>query len=176
MDQWGQIFDFCRLDISMPASPGHITLRPLTEPDEGFSYRVYAHTRDEEMALLAWSPEQKSDFLQMQFNAQRTHYHLYSPEAEWSVIEVDGVPVGRLIVDRSAASHIQMMDIALLPEFRRQGIGEFLLRTLIDEAGAAGKTVGLHVEDFNPAARLYQRLGFRFTGARYGIYQEMVWP
>lgn len=160
----------------MPALPGNITLRPLQEPDEEFSYRVYAHTRDEEMALVNWDAVQKEAFLRMQFNAQRFHYHTYSPQAEWCVVEVDGAAVGRLIVDRSGANQIALMDIALLPEFRGRGIGTYLLQNLLDEARAAGKSIRLYVEDFNPAVHLYQRLGFRFTGTETGIYKEMIWP
>lgn len=160
----------------MPALPGNITLRPLQEPDEEFSYRVYAHTRDDEMALVNWDAVQKEAFLRMQFNAQRFHYRTYSPQAEWCVVEVDGIAAGRLVVDRSGANLIALMDIALLPEFRGRGAGTQLTQALLAEARAAGKSVRLHVEDFNPAVHLYQRLGFRFTGTETGIYKEMIWP
>ena len=53
------------------------------------------------------------------------------------------------------------MDIALLPEYCNRGIGTTLLRGLQTEAAAAGRLLRIHVERFNPALRLYARLGFR---------------
>jgi predicted GNAT family acetyltransferase len=66
------------------------------------------------------------------------------------------------------------MDIALLPDFRGAGLGTALLAGLFAEATAAGKTVTIHVEGFNPARRLYERLGFRQIG-EHGVYHLMEW-
>ena len=44
----------------------------------------------------------------------------------------------------------------------------------IDEAAAAGKPLRIHVERFNPALRLYERLGFRQIEDR-GVYLFMEW-
>jgi predicted GNAT family acetyltransferase len=41
-----------------------------------------------------------------------------------------------------------------------RGLGTTLLRNLQSEAAAAGKPLRIHVERFNPALRLYERLGF----------------
>jgi len=112
----------------------------------------------------------------MQFDAQRAHYQTYAPQSEWLVILLDGQPAGRLIVDRSDAQRIALKDIAILPEFRGRGAGTYVLQALIEEARAAGKQLLLHVEAFNPALKLYQRLGFRPTGVQRGVYEEMVWP
>ena len=60
-----------------------------------------------------------------------------------------------------AEDEIRIVDIALLPEFCNRGIGTTLLRGLQSEAAAAGKPLRIHVERFNPAMRLYERLGFR---------------
>ena len=54
-----------------------------------------------------------------------------------------------------------MIDIALMPEHRGAGIGTKLLKELQEEAKAAGKKLSIHVERFNPARRLYERLGFQ---------------
>ncbi len=96
----------------------------------------------------------------MQFEAQRRHYSEHFPDAAFLVIVRDGRPAGRLYVDRGLAS-IHIIDIALLPEHRRAGIGSHLLAELLAEGDREGKAVSLHVEHFNPAMRLYERLGFR---------------
>ncbi len=155
---------------------GMLKLRPLEAQDEDLSYQVYASTRAEEMALVDWSPEQKEQFLRQQFTAQRSHYQMYAPQSEWLVIELDGKPAGRLILDRSDAQRIAIKDIAMLPDFRGCGAGTYLLGALIDEARAAGKQLVLHVENFNPARRLYERMGFHPSGVVRGVYDEMVWP
>jgi ribosomal protein S18 acetylase RimI-like enzyme len=69
---------------------------------------------------------------------------------------------------------IRIMDIALLPEHRGVGIGTGLLRELQEEARAAGKSLSIHVEKFNPALRLYERLGFQPQEDK-GVYLLMVW-
>ncbi|HEX6939117.1 MAG TPA: GNAT family N-acetyltransferase, partial [Longimicrobiales bacterium] len=66
-------------------------------------------------------------------------------------------------------------DIALLPEHRGRGIGTALLEALIAEADAAGKPVSIHVEQYNPARRLYARLGFREV-EDLGVYVFMERP
>ena len=45
---------------------------------------------------------------------------------------------------------------------------------LQSEAAAAGKSLRIHVERFNPALRLYERLGFRQIDDR-GVYLFMEW-
>jgi ribosomal protein S18 acetylase RimI-like enzyme len=148
-----------------------ITLRPITVDDEAFLYQVYASTRQEEMALVPWNEAQKAAFLSMQFRAQRQDYQTNYPDAAFQVILRDGVPAGRLYVDRRERE-IAVIDISLLPEHRGAGIGSRLLRELLAEASRLGQPVTIHVEKFNPALRLYQRLGFSPI-ADTGIYLQM---
>jgi ribosomal protein S18 acetylase RimI-like enzyme len=149
-------------------------LRPIASQDDSFLFQVYASTRADEMALVKWSEEQIADFLWMQFNAQRQHYLHYFPKAEYSLIcKEDHQPIGRIIIDRSG-NEILLMDIALLPVYRNTGIGTRLVRDIQDEAQAKGLPVHLHVEAFNRAVHLYERLGFTRTGEE-GIYLKMEW-
>lgn len=141
--------------------------------DESFSEQVYASTRAEELARTDWSDAQKAAFCHHQFVAQTAHYRAHYPTAEYSVIEVNGVPAGRLYVDR-CTREIRIMDIALLPEHRGVGIGTRLLRELQKEARTAGKALTIHVEKFNPALRLYQRLGFHPIADKE-VYLLMEW-
>lgn len=159
---------------SVSLLPGDgISLRAAKEDDEEFLSRVYASTRETELMLTNWSDEQKAEFCRMQFHAQSTDYRGNYPNAQYSVIEQGGAPVGRLIVDRRAQI-IHITDIALLSEARGRGIGTKLLRELMEEASAAGKALSIHVEKFNPALRLYVRLGFRPIEDK-GIYLLMEW-
>jgi ribosomal protein S18 acetylase RimI-like enzyme len=149
------------------------SLRPACLDDEAFSFQVYASTRAEEMAVVPWSNEQKHAFLQMQFNAQTQSYRQQFPRAEYQVILRDGVAAGRLIVDRDGDC-ILLIDIALLPEHRGFGMGRALISDLKTEAQQSGKPVRLYVEEFNPAYRLYERLGFQKIDEA-GFYHRMEW-
>jgi ribosomal protein S18 acetylase RimI-like enzyme len=150
-----------------------ISLRAIREDDREFLCRVYASTRREELASVPWTAEQKDAFLRMQFRAQDTHYRAHYPHAEFSIILLDGCPVGRLYLDRRA-DEIRIVDIALLPEHRGAGIGSSLLRGILAEAARTGKAVTIHVEHNNPALRLYRRLGFTPIGDA-GVYTLMEW-
>jgi ribosomal protein S18 acetylase RimI-like enzyme len=149
------------------------TLRLAQAGDDDFLFRVYASTRQEELAVTGWDEARIDAFLRAQFEAQNHHYELHYPQAERSVIQVDGADAGRLYVER-AARLIEILDIALLPAYRGQGVGAVILRSLQREAAAGYKRLGIFVEVNNPAQRLYRRLGFTEIGA-HGVYLEMRW-
>jgi len=134
-------------------------LRAVVQADEPFLFELYASTREEELAVVDWPESAKTQFLRMQFEAQSRHYRQHYPGATLDVIEIRGEPVGRLYVHRGRKD-IRIMDIALLPAHRGRGLGTALLRTLMAEAEQSGRSLSIHVEIFNPARRLYQRLGF----------------
>jgi len=149
------------------------SLRPVSLDDQAFLFQVYASTRLEEVALVPWNDEQKQAFLQMQFNAQTQSYQREFPGAEYLVILHDGVPAGRLTIERSDKA-ILLIDIALLPAYRNFGIGSGLIQDLKLEAQNTGKPLRLNVENFNPAFRLYERLGFEKIDEA-GCYYCMEW-
>ena len=150
-----------------------MVLRPITPEDDSFLARVYASSRADELAVTDWSDEQKEIFCRRQFDAQSAYYAANYPEASFQIIERDGGPIGRLYVARWE-KEIRIVDITLLPESRGGGIGTKLLRDLQDEARAAGKSLTIHVERFNPALRLYERLGFQQVEDK-GVYLLMAW-
>ena len=147
--------------------------RPATDDDLPFLQRVYASTREEELRIVAWSPEEVDAFLRSQFALQHREYHRNYPDASYDVLLVVGVQAGRLYVRRTEGD-VHVLDIALLAQFRGRGIGTALLRELMDEAARAGKTVSIYVEESNPAQTLYRRLGFEPVSA-HGIYRLMAW-
>jgi len=150
-----------------------VSLRPATADDRDLLLAVYAASRAEELDQVEWAPGQREWFLQMQFEAQDREYRRANPDGHFDVIEVDGRPVGRLYVDRRPAD-LRIVDIALLPAYRGRGIGAGLITELQQQAAGEGRIVSIHVEAFNPAARLYERLGF-VVAADLGVYRRMEW-
>lgn len=150
-----------------------IRLRKVTDDDIPFLRRLYFSTREPEMQMVTWTDAEKLAFLHMQFTAQKTHYDTYYADADFLVIERDGVAVGRLYIDR-APEDIRVVDIALMPEQRGSGIGTMLLKEVMEEAAASSRPVTIHVERYNPALRLYERLGFRHVDDN-GVYYLMRW-
>ncbi|WP_461846825.1 GNAT family N-acetyltransferase [Bradyrhizobium elkanii] len=155
------------------AADAGLTFRRIADSDLAFLARLYASTRTDELAVTPWSAEQKAAFLAMQFQAQHRHYQQYYPTADWLVTMRGGEDIGRLYVDRWPGEHC-VIDIAFLPEHRGSGLGGALMRDVLEEAARAGKAVSIHVEKFNPAMRLYRRLGF-LTEEDKGVYDLMRW-
>lgn len=150
-----------------------ITLRPVQSSDEELLRELYHSTREAELAQVPWSTEQKHAFVQMQWQAQKRHYASEYPRAAHVVICREGIPVGRLYLDRSGDS-FHILDITLLPEQRNQGTGAFLLGRIMEEARAAGKPVTVFVETYNPSLRFFQRLGFTPADQK-GFHFLMKW-
>lgn len=150
-----------------------ISFRPETDQDAEFLYRLYASSREQEMQVVPWTDEQKEEFLRSQFQAQTLHYKKNYTEADYSIILLDGQAAGRLYLHQEP-NDIRIMDIIVAPEHRRSGIGTMLLQEILDRARAAGHSVSIHVEQYNPALHLYERLGFRIIDTN-GVYNLMEW-
>jgi ribosomal protein S18 acetylase RimI-like enzyme len=159
--------------IAARLAGAELALRPAAPADMPFLQRVYGSTRAEELALTDWTDAQKDAFVAMQFAAQHAYYQEHYAEASFDVVLLDGQPAGRLYLARWAGEH-RIVDIALLPEFRGRGLGSALLGAVMAEAARAALPVSIHVERFNPALRLYERLGFRVAEDK-GVYLLMKW-
>lgn len=133
-------------------------LRPALPGDEDFVKALYASTRDDLLAAAA--PPLLDLLIDMQWRARRAGYARSFPAAEDAIIEAGGVPVGRLLVDRSLRPW-RIVDIALLPAARGRGHGTAAIRSLQRSAAAARTALALSVRRDNPdARRLYLALGF----------------
>jgi ribosomal protein S18 acetylase RimI-like enzyme len=152
---------------------GQVSLRPATAADDEFILSVYASTREQEMAMVPWSAEQKAAFVRMQYEAQKRHYQAEFAHASHDIIYMDETPAGRLYLDRRADA-LHILDITMLPRYRGQGAGAILVRRLMDEARGQSKTVTIYVESFNPSVRFFERLGFRREHEQ-GLQWLMKW-
>lgn len=162
------------LECLLRALPAPYGLRPRSEADLPFLCQLYAQTREEELAPVPWPAQQKEAFLADQFNKQHQHYLQHYPRAQWWVLTCQDTPMGRLYLEQTARE-LRIMDVSLMPTHRHQGLGTALMRSVLQHADCQQLTASLHVEPFNPALRLYQRLGFVHAETR-GVYQFMQRP
>ena len=126
------------------------------------------------MALVpGWSEAQKHAFLVQQFEAQDRYYRENYAGASFDLIVAGEEPVGRLYVARWP-EEIRLIDLALLPERQGRGIGSGVLRDLQDEASTSSRPLRIHVERYNRALHLYERLGFRVIEDR-GVHLFLEW-
>jgi ribosomal protein S18 acetylase RimI-like enzyme len=162
-----------RGDVPASAVAGlGVSLRPVRDLDEPFCFELYVSTRADELAVLPWSEEQRRSFLAQQYRTRERAYAASFPDRVDWVVESQGIPLGRLAVASGSAA-VVVIDIALLPEHRGQGLATVLLRGVLAGADRRELPVWLHVERSNPAVRLYRRLGFELA-EESGPYQRMV--
>lgn len=98
---------------------------------------------------------------------------LHNPLSLWLIAEVDGVVAG-YVGSQTVLDSADMMNLAVSPSFRRQGIGERLVNCLTEALNEKGvKTLLLEVRISNePAKELYQKLGFEMVGKRPRYYEK----
>lgn len=150
-----------------------LALRAAGPADRHLIAAIYATTREEELRQVPWTDAEKRAFTEWQSGQQEAHYALHYPAAERLVVERGG-PIGRIYVDGSG-SEVRLMEVTLMPASRGQGIGTRLTRLVLEYADALGLPASLHVEPFNPAKRMYERMGFAVMETR-GLYEFMVRP
>lgn len=154
--------------------PVGVSLREESPADKDLLADLYASTREEELCHVPWDEAKKRAFLREQFELQWDHYRRHYPRAEWLLLQRGGLAMGRLYAD-TGRLEVRLMDVALQAEYRNRGIGTAIVSSLLRYADDLRLPVTLHVEPFNPALRLYQRLGFATRETR-GIYLFMERP
>ncbi|HZJ53276.1 MAG TPA: GNAT family N-acetyltransferase [Myxococcaceae bacterium] len=129
----------------------NVTLRPAVEGDFEACRRTY-------FAEMDWINER----LQLKRDDQERMFREMWAPAQVCIIQADGVDVGWLQTVASKSDEFLGQMFVDAP-FQNRGIGTEVLRGVIDEASRRNLPVRLAVVKFNPARRLYERLGFRVT-------------
>jgi len=160
--------------LSAPLTLAGISLRRRRAGDAAFLAALFAAVRGPMLAATGWPEARRQAFLDQQFALQTRHYDRSYPDLWPGIIERGGVAVGRLYLSRQTGT-LHVVDLALLPALRGQGLGGELLRCVLAEAAREQRGVSLHVDQANPAQRLYRRLGFRPTGPSAGPDLLMRW-
>jgi ribosomal protein S18 acetylase RimI-like enzyme len=146
--------------IAIGSALGMLHLRPERDEDASFRFELFCESRPAEFALLQLDPAAFEQLMRFQYHAQTVTYRTNFPDARFDIIERDGAPIGRIVVNRPGTM-LHIVDQAIVPELRNRGLGTAIMKALMDDAGRAGLPVRLKVASTNdPSMRLYLRLGF----------------
>lgn len=98
---------------------------------------------------------------------------LRNPLSLW-IVAVEGETLAGYVGSQSVMGEADMMNLAVQPEYRRQGIGENLVSALITAlAQQCVSSLTLEVRVSNtPAISLYEKLGFVQVGRRPNYYKN----
>jgi len=140
---------------------------------EAFLYELFVNTRLDEVTAWGWDESTKENFLKMQWTAQSRHFASEYPNVEHYVIRHEGQLVGRQMTS-STEQDVLLIDIAILPNYRNQGIGTALIVELQELAKRSRKRLRLSVLKTSAAVSLYHRLGF-VTDKENDLYYFMKW-
>jgi RimJ/RimL family protein N-acetyltransferase len=145
-------------DRILTTRPG-LTLRPERPDDEALIFRIFVASKALEFDGMPMPQFQKDFLLKQQHVSQLYNWrHLYPSLEQW-IIESDGEPVGRLIFS-NLPDQIIAHDLAMLPGRLGIGGGKTVIKDVIfAEAIRCGKIARASVAAYNPARRLYARLG-----------------
>lgn len=111
----------------------------------------------------------------MPWSENSVRAELRNPLSVWLAAVRDGLVAG-YIGSQAVMDEADVMNVAVVPEARRQGIARAMLRELISQLAARGVTaLSLEVRPSNGAAvRLYESEGFRRAGLRKKYYVNPV--
>lgn len=94
----------------------------------------------------------------------------------WSywLVAMDGDTVAGYIGSQSSIDESDIMNVAVHPDYRRQGIAEMLINNLVEDLKTRGShALMLEVRASNdPAIALYHKLGFVQVGCRKNYYRN----
>jgi GNAT superfamily N-acetyltransferase len=156
----------------------NIQLRHAVSEDEDFLRQLFVATQPMETASWNISATAREQLLKLQFRGRIQSYTEQYPNAEDLIIclneegEVER-RVGRHLVMRQEDS-ILGIDLAVLPAYQKQGLGQFVLQGIQRQCLKEGLRFRLQVLHTNPARRLYDRLGFRMVSKDL-LYAQMEW-
>ncbi|MEG0502057.1 MAG: GNAT family N-acetyltransferase [Cellulosilyticaceae bacterium] len=134
----------------MVLASGTYELREVTHQDYNFIYHVKTTTLKPHIELVwGWDEAVQTKYLEESFGLE-TQLIITYEDKEIGVLELNEL-----------AQRIDVVELEILPEYQRKGIGTQILQDIIDEYTEKGTHVGIGCFKINrDAKRLYERLGF----------------
>ena len=115
----------------------------------------------------------EKEYFSLPWSVNSVRSELSNPLSLW-IVATEGERVAGYVGSQSVMGEADMMNIAVSADFRRRGIGEALVRTLVARLKEnAVHCLTLEVRASNePAINLYNKLGFVQIGRRPNYYKS----
>lgn len=130
-----------------------VTVRPAAEQDMEFAYHA-------KRGALGPFIESRWGWHE---DYQRAIHESNWREKPWSLICLDGEPVGTVSVDRRATT-VRLGEFYILPARQRRGIGSQVLRQILLECDRDDRDCELFLLRGSQAAEFFRRCDFRVSG------------
>ena len=146
--------------LILETTKGPFVRRNEQPQDTDFLFSLFcSHTRPG-LDAMPVSDAMKESLLRMQFQSQTASYRAQYPDARFDILERDGTPFGRLIVQQHDGI-ATFVDFALMPDTRGDGTGTAVIARVLDQVSESCSVVRLSVLFNNEASlRLTRRFGF----------------
>lgn len=143
--------------VNSHGRPAALAVRPAEPTDLPMLYR----------SELLYMREIESEHVDKWLQAVDRNLELWTTNLSRArVIDVGGQPAGIMLWMPLPEGVAVLVTIHVLPQFRRQGLGQRLLERFVSDASASGSsTLTLGVHQVNPARELYEQAGFERTHA-----------
>jgi GNAT superfamily N-acetyltransferase len=150
--------------------------RLATKEDDPFLYEMFISSRERELGPLPL--ETRSLIAQQQYRLHQTGVEAEFPDARRMIVLAPSAggedePAGMIVI-AERTGELWVVDMALRPDCRNSGLGAALLASLMEDCRQSGRTMRGSVTPYNPARRLYARLGIREIGGTGG-YIALEW-
>ncbi len=167
------------MDIVVDGEKPAPWLRCAGLADEPFLFELFVTSRERELSPLP--TEVRALVARQQYDVYRRGLVSTYPKAEHLVVELssqrDGngptMPTGMILVMEDGDS-LLIIDLAIHPSHRNRGLGQAVLEAMMNRCRQSGKVLRGSVTPYNPARRLYARLGIAERQADHA-YIALEW-
>jgi len=154
----------------MLTSTSRLLFRSLSPGDEPFRLELFLTSREREFSAL---PDEIRNTLAMQqYAGYLSGLDSAYPDAHHLAFSrADSAEPNRAVGIVSIADLgdcLQVIDLAVQPAFRNAGTGRLALEAVMERCRVTGQAIRGSVTPYNPARRLYARLGLRELDVVHG--------
>lgn len=154
---------------------GAFALRREQPDDDAFLSHLFRVNNIDVLHLMGLPDETIEKLIAFQYRSQTTTYRTMFADAVFSIIDLDGDTIGRLI-EHDEQDVVYFVDFVLAPERQAQGLGSAFIRALMDEWAARGRGTRVKILVNNePSLKMCRRLGMVEGHSEDMAYVEMRW-
>lgn len=147
------------MDSNKLSLPENFAVRKATENDRPFLYELYCQCNSDVRQGLNVNPDRLDTYLMSQFNIQFRTYEREFTHGEMFILFDNNEPAGRIFYE-PLETEIYLVDISLLPDYQRKGLGSKLLDALKSSMSSGQKVIAAEIEEYSPAVGFLQANGF----------------